>query len=90
MLAYMFKFSKENLVYKEEITKIMNVDFKSQVIFCWPKAQSSMSTLRPKSNCVDIKCNFCVDLLNFDLNNPNRAQSFKTFMHLFRRLAQPK
>jgi len=28
-----------------------------------------MSTLRPKSNCVDIDCNFRVDLLNFDLNN---------------------
>jgi len=28
-----------------------------------------MSTLRPKPFSVDIELNFCVDLLNFDLNN---------------------
>ncbi len=28
-----------------------------------------MSTLKPKPFSVDLKCNFCVKLLNFDLNN---------------------
>ncbi len=51
------------------MAKIMNVNFKTQVIFCKPKTQFSMSTLRPKSICVDIKHNCCVDVLNFNLNN---------------------
>ncbi len=76
--AYVFKVDKENLVYKVDIAKIMNVDIKPQVNLCRHRAQLSMSTLRPKSICVNIDCNFCVDLLNFDLNN-----STQLFVHPF-------
>jgi hypothetical protein len=68
-LVYVLKVDKENLVYKVDLAKIMNVDFKTQVIFCRLKAQFSMSALRPKSICININC---VDLLNFDLNNSTR------------------
>ncbi len=42
------------IFYKADIAKIMNVKFKTQVIFCQPKSQSSMLTLRPTSICVNI------------------------------------
>jgi len=33
-----------------------------------------MSTLRPKQFYVDLEQDFCVDLLNFDLNNSTRGE----------------
>jgi len=64
-----FKVDIENLVNKVDIAKFMNVNFNTQVIFCRPKAQCAMSTLRPKSICVNTKGNLGVNLSNFDLNN---------------------
>ncbi len=56
---------------------MLNVDLKTQFIFCQPKAQSSMSTLRPMPFSVDIELNFHVDLLNFDLNNSTHIIAVK-------------
>ncbi len=36
------------------------------------RIKSQCRPLRPKSFSVDQKCNFCVDLINFDLNNSTR------------------
>ena len=52
--------------------RILNVDLKVVVKIRRHRAWLSMSTLRPKSISVDIKHNFHVDLLNFDLNNSTR------------------
>ncbi len=45
ILAYVFQVDKENLVYKVDIAKIMNVNINTQVIFCQHRAQLSMLTL---------------------------------------------
>jgi len=49
--------------------RVINVDINDVIKICQHRAWWSMSTLRPKPFSVDIERDFCVDLLNFDLNN---------------------
>jgi len=72
-----FKVDKENSDYKVNIAKIINVDINKVVKICWAKAQSSMSTFRPELFSLNLKSDFCVDLLNFDLNDFTRKFLFK-------------
>jgi len=62
-----FRSTENEYIVKVDID---NCTLHTLLLFCRPKAQSSMSTLRPKSFFVDLKCNFHVDLLNFDLKTP--------------------